>query len=205
MPTPAADTVSNNCEPASGYAALIVNHDRPLLHVRVASRDVAVPTDRVRAVIKAEHLTRLPRTDAPICGLISVDDEVVGVVDLALHLGLDRTRLGRRSCVVIVDPPAPADDDGPMAWRLRDATREPRLALLVDELHGLLEPGSAALPVTEAIPHGACHGNEAAASLPRALLAGIAVHRERRLPLLDLGRLLDPETLAGPGPQLPCH
>lgn len=189
-PTSAIETYSNTFTPAIGYATPNVDETRPQLHLRIGSCELAMPTDRVRAVVKVERLTLLPRADALICGVMQLDGEVVAVVDLAVRLGMGSSTLGRRSCVVIVDPPPPVADGEPMAWRLHDATREPPLGLLVDELHGLLD-----------VPQEADrHAVSCDTSIPRALLAGTTTHRSRPVACLDLDRVLDPDALAGPAP-----
>lgn len=190
MPMPVADTDSNTCAHAAGYAARTLPDDRPLLHVRVGSRDLAVPTGRVRAVVKVERLALLPRSDTLICAATYLDGEVIAVVDLAVRLGIGRSRLGPRSCVVIVDaqPSAPSGAGGPMAWRLADASRAPALALLVDETSGLLavRTEDPAGPLAPPDP-----------PIPASLVAGAVIHRSRPIPLLDLARVLDEDALAG--------
>lgn len=158
------------------------------LHLTIGAHDLALAVAAVRSVHKATRLTRLPQADPVLLGVMSLGGEIVPVVDLASRLGLGASRRGRRSSVVVVELPAPeSDSDEPMAWRHRQANRQPPLGLLVDEVCGTVEPPQP--PAASATP--LVH------PIPPSMIARIAPHQDRTLLLLDLARVLDTDSLAG--------
>ena len=158
------------------------------LHLSIGAHDLALAATAVRSVHKATRLTRLPQGDPVLLGVMSLGGEVVPVVDLAARLGLGATRLGRRSSVVVVEFPQPEIDSGePMAWRHREANRQPPLGLLVDEVCGAVEPQQ-----DPAVP-----GAPLVHPIPPSMILSVALHQDRALMLLDLARVLDADSLAG--------
>ncbi|MDB6061714.1 MAG: chemotaxis protein CheW [Verrucomicrobiaceae bacterium] len=60
----------------------------------------------VREIIEYPSLTTLPLTPAFMRGVINLRGAVVPVVDLSARFGRQATIIGRRSCVVVIEPPA---------------------------------------------------------------------------------------------------
>lgn len=69
----------------------------------------AVRIDAVREILEVVHMTPLPLMPDFVRGVMNLRGAVVPVIDLSARLGLSTTVIGRRSCVVMVDIPAPED------------------------------------------------------------------------------------------------
>lgn len=79
--------------------------ERPCSLLRMAVGDLvlAAAIDDVREILQVTRLTPLPRTPAFVRGVMNLRGAVVPVIDLAVRLGRQATRLGRRSCIVVVE------------------------------------------------------------------------------------------------------
>lgn len=82
-----------------------------LLRMAVGSDAVAVAIDDVREILEVGRLTALPRTPDFVRGVMNLRGAVVPVIDLMARLGQAPAQIGRRSCVVVVETAAPADDE----------------------------------------------------------------------------------------------
>ncbi len=84
-----------------------------LLRMAAGTETVAVPIAAVREILEVGRLTALPRTPDFVRGVMNLRGAVVPVIDLVARLGQPPARIGRRSCVVVVEcqPPADHDDD----------------------------------------------------------------------------------------------
>ncbi|MES2887279.1 MAG: chemotaxis protein CheW [Pseudomonadota bacterium] len=69
----------------------------------------AVRIDAVREILEVVHMTPLPLMPDFVRGVMNLRGAVVPVIDLGARLGLSTTVIGRRSCVVMVDIPAPEE------------------------------------------------------------------------------------------------
>ena len=58
---------------------------------------------RVREIAEYRTLTPVPTTPAWMRGVMNLRGTVVPVVDLAAKLGLEQTRVSRRTCLIIVE------------------------------------------------------------------------------------------------------
>lgn len=58
---------------------------------------------RVREIAEYRTLTPVPTTPAWMRGVMNLRGTVVPVVDLAAKLGLERTQVSRRTCLIIVE------------------------------------------------------------------------------------------------------
>jgi purine-binding chemotaxis protein CheW len=74
-----------------------------LLRMNVGSDVLAVPISEVREILQVTRLTPLPRTPDFVRGVMNLRGSVVPVIDLAARLGRTPTRIGRRSCIVVVE------------------------------------------------------------------------------------------------------
>ena len=150
---------------------------RSLCTFEVAGQRFGLETARVQEVVRVEQLTPVPRAPDDIGGLINLRGLIVLAVDAARRLGLGRT----------------AAPDDPVAVVL--ASREGPLALLVDEVHEIVE-------VDESLfePSGDVLDDED----PAGWLVGGAYRTEGRLTLLlDADRVL--ASGAGPPPPVDVH
>lgn len=84
---------------------------RSLLRMAVATELLAVPIDHVREILQVSRMTPLPRTPSFVRGVMNLRGSVVPVIDLAARLGGAPTVIGRRSCIVVVQCAAAADDE----------------------------------------------------------------------------------------------
>ncbi len=63
----------------------------------------ATPIQSIREIIEYQTMTKVPLTPGFLSGVISLRGAVVPVLDLAVRLGRNKTDVGRRTCIVIVD------------------------------------------------------------------------------------------------------
>lgn len=81
-----------------------------LLRMAVGTEVLAVPIEDVREILQVAKLTPLPRTPGFVRGVMNLRGSVVPVIDLSVRLGYQPTELGRRSCIVVVEYTAMADE-----------------------------------------------------------------------------------------------
>jgi purine-binding chemotaxis protein CheW len=74
-----------------------------LLRMAVGREVLAVPIDAVREILEVGRLTALPRTPDFVRGVMNLRGAVVPVVDLSARIGQGVTRVGRRTCIVVVE------------------------------------------------------------------------------------------------------
>lgn len=156
---------------------------RSLCTFEVAGQRFGLETARVQEVVRVERLTPVPRAPDDVGGLINLRGLIVLAVNATRRLGLDAAGV----------PTDAAGPDGPVAVVL--ASREGPLALLVDEVHEIVE-------VDESLfePSGDVLDDED----PAAWLVGGAYRTEGRLTLLlDADRVL--ASGAGPPPPGDVH
>jgi purine-binding chemotaxis protein CheW len=135
--------------------------------VRLGAAEYAIPGDRVREVLRAPHITRVPFAPRPLCGVAALRGELLSVFDLGAALGgAGAAPEGR---MVVVEDPA----DGS------------RVGLLVDGVAMLLE---GPFDAPEPLPEGA------AARAPPGSLAGM-IPRGQDTPVTLLN--LEPVLAAG--------
>lgn len=63
----------------------------------------ALPIEHIREIIEFGGLTEIPMMPAFLRGVINLRGSVVPVVDLSVRFGHERTTIGRRTCIVIVE------------------------------------------------------------------------------------------------------
>lgn len=74
-----------------------------LLTFLIGQEEYGISILRVREIAEYRPLTPVPKTPPWMCGVMNLRGTVVPVVDLAAKLGLEQTRVSRRSCLVIVE------------------------------------------------------------------------------------------------------
>jgi len=144
-----------------------------LLSLASGGERLAVPIGSVREILEVGRLTPVPRTPDFIRGVMNLRGAVVPVVDLAARLGLRITPLERRSAIVVVESHAGA------AQRLV-------VGLLVDAVYEVLDLASQRM---EAVP-------SLGVAMPGVFLHGMVHARGGYVAVLNLGQVLDPQTLA---------
>ncbi|WP_166365815.1 chemotaxis protein CheW [Pseudomonas akapageensis] len=63
----------------------------------------ALPIEHIREIIEFGGLTEIPMMPEFLRGVINLRGAVVPVVDLSVRFGRQRTAIGRRTCIVIVE------------------------------------------------------------------------------------------------------
>lgn len=76
---------------------------RQYLTFEVASESYAIPIACIREIIEFNGATTVPMMPDFLHGVINLRGAVVPVVDLSARLGFGVAKVGRRSCVVILD------------------------------------------------------------------------------------------------------
>jgi purine-binding chemotaxis protein CheW len=72
----------------------------------VAHEEYALDVMRVREVIEAAPITRVPSAPADVRGVVNLRGRVVPLVDLGLRFGGPEVTLTSRSCIVVVESTA---------------------------------------------------------------------------------------------------
>jgi purine-binding chemotaxis protein CheW len=150
----------------------------PWLRLSVGEGVCAVAVERVREILQVGRLTAMPRTPAVVRGVMNLRGAVVPVIDLGVRLSGEPVRLGRRSCIVVVETGASGST--------------PVMGMLVDAVYEVLD---VAEPEVSAVPAiGTRFAPEALRGIYRA--GDSLVH------LLDIDRVLSEHELAS---QIAAH
>ncbi|MEN9891881.1 MAG: hypothetical protein RLY78_2176 [Pseudomonadota bacterium] len=144
------------------------------LRFALGSERYAVRIDAVREILEVARMTPLPLMPTFVRGVMNLRGAVVPVIDLGARLGMESTRIGRRTCVVIVDI-ALAEDQGMQ-----------RLGMLVDAVYEVIDAAPGEL---EPVPR---LGTRIDPSFIRSMVRV----RGQTTPELDIGTVLDQHTLA---------
>jgi purine-binding chemotaxis protein CheW len=70
---------------------------------------LALPISHIREILQFEAVTEVPLTPPFVRGVLNVRGAVVPVIDLGVRFGRERTAVGRRTCVVILEVPTTED------------------------------------------------------------------------------------------------
>lgn len=81
-----------------------------LLTFVIGADEYGISILRVREIAEYRPLTPVPMTPPWMRGVMNLRGTVVPVVDLAAKLGLDQTRVSRRTCLVIVEMELEAEE-----------------------------------------------------------------------------------------------
>lgn len=91
----------------SHLARALALQDAPLtqqfLTLTLGDELYALPIEHIREIIEFGGLTEIPMMPAFLRGVINLRGAVVPVVDLSVRFGRQRTEIGRRTCIVIVE------------------------------------------------------------------------------------------------------
>jgi purine-binding chemotaxis protein CheW len=96
-----------------------------LLTFAVAGERYAIDVHRVREVVEALAVTRVPSTPTVIRGVVNLRGSVVPLLDLGDRFGAGPVDSGKRSCIVVAEVPE------------RDGTAF--VGLLVEAVHSVVE------------------------------------------------------------------
>jgi purine-binding chemotaxis protein CheW len=99
---------------------------RQLLRFALSDDLYGIPIEAVREILQVGVMTQVPMMPRFVRGVMNLRGAVVPVLDLGLRLGLQPTRISRRTCIVIVET---FNGDGTPL----------RHGVLVDAVHEVLE------------------------------------------------------------------
>ncbi len=141
---------------------------RQLLRFSLSEALYCIPIDHIREILQVCNMTRVPMMPLFVRGVMNLRGAVVPVMDLGMRLGLSETRIGKRSCIVIVE-----------SINLDGAAQ--RYGILVDAVHEVLEIGAEQLNAVPALgtriePHFIC---------------GVMRVQGHSVELLDVGKVFD--------------
>jgi purine-binding chemotaxis protein CheW len=155
-------------------AAPDANPAQQFLRFVLGTEMYAVRIDLVREILEVVQMTPLPLMPAFVRGVMNLRGAVVPVIDLGARLGLPVTRIGRRTCVVIVDV------------RRHDDDSVQTMGVLVDAVHEVFD-----LPATDMEPVP-----RLGTRIDPGLIRSMVRVRGRTTPELDLGAILEQQQLA---------
>jgi purine-binding chemotaxis protein CheW len=98
--------------------SLVADAPRLLLSLMVGGRLCGVPVPRVRDVIRAERIARVPLAPAGVAGVLNLRGRIVTAIDLRDRLGLPPAEEGEARMSVVVE------QDGELYSLLADAVRD---------------------------------------------------------------------------------
>lgn len=137
----------------------------------LAGEHYAVDTLSVREILEYTRFTPVPRMPAAVRGATNLRGSVVPVIDLLARFSGQRTELGKRTCIVILDVP---DEDRPQP-----------LGVLVDAVSAVREINPQDIQPAPAF----------GSHLRSEFITGVARLGERFVTLLALDQVLDLEAL----------
>lgn len=159
--------------PGPDGAPGLMEERRQLLRFSISNALYGLPIDTVREILQVSGLTEVPMMPPFVRGVMNLRGAVVPVLDLAQRLGLGRTEIGRRTCIVIVDCPVP--DGAPQ-----------RHGVLIDAVYEVLELGAHELVAVPTM------GTRVAPQY----LSGIARVKGQSMEMLEVARVFDEGDLA---------
>jgi len=129
----------------------------------------AVRIDKVHEVLEYTHITRLPRMDDFMKGIINLRGAGIPVIDLRLKFGMPETPIGKDTAIIVME----IENDGATAV----------VGALADAVHEVMElPESAIEPPPRFGP-----------SLAVDYIRGVGKHDEGFMVVLDIDRVLEAE------------
>jgi purine-binding chemotaxis protein CheW len=135
-----------------------------LLTFLIGEDEYGISILRIREIAEYRTLTPVPMTAGWMRGVMNLRGTVVPVVDLAARLGLEQTRVSRRTCLIIVD--------------LDVETERVVIAVMVDAVSRVVEVSTD--DIQEPPPFG----------LPIDFVPGLVRVDDRLIVLLDLAEIL---------------
>lgn len=144
---------------------------RQYLAFSLAGEMYAIPLLGVKEIIEYGGITPIPTMPEFIHGVINLRGRVVPVMDLSSRFGEERTRIGERTCIVILEQ----NKDG----------REQDMGVVVDGVNAVVDI------VAEDIEPPPSFG----ARIRVDFIQGMWKHQDRFVAILDLARVLSVEEI----------
>jgi purine-binding chemotaxis protein CheW len=135
----------------------------------LVDEEYAIPVAQVRSIEKLQHITRIPRTEPFVKGVINLRGVVTPIIDLRTRFGMDETEYLDSTRIIIV------------------ATDDVEVGLIVDTANDVMD-----IPVDSIEPPP-----EIVGSVEVEYLEGVAKLDKRLLILLNLEKVLTPDIRKG--------
>ncbi|NMG03936.1 chemotaxis protein CheW [Azoarcus taiwanensis] len=148
---------------------------RQYLVFTLNSETFAIDILQIREIIEFGELTSVPMTPPTVRGVINLRGAVVPVIDLSARFGRGSARVGRRSCIVIVEVDTESGTQ--------------TLGVMVDGVNEVLE-----IPAADIEPAPAF-----GARIRTDFIAGMARIDDRFVILLDVSRVLSVDEISALG------
>lgn len=148
---------------------------RQYLVFTLNSETFAIDILQIREIIEFGELTSVPMTPPTVRGVINLRGAVVPVIDLSARFGRGSARVGRRSCIVIVEVDTESGTQ--------------TLGVMVDGVNEVLE-----IPAADIEPAPAF-----GARIRTDFIAGMARIDHRFVILLDVSRVLSVDEISALG------
>ena len=84
----------------SGFS---VDREMQLVSFRVGREEFGVDVQKVEGVISPVDITKMPRSPEFVEGIINLRGQIVAVVDLARRLGIEGSKRGAATRIVVVE------------------------------------------------------------------------------------------------------
>ncbi len=146
----------------------------------LGSETYAIGILRVKEIIEYGKLTEVPMMPACVRGVINLRGAVVPVVDLLARFGKASSPVGKRSCIVIVEPPSQADAGTP----------RPTVGVVVDAVNEVID--LAASEIESAPAFGTRMRSD--------FVQGVGKVKGRFVILLDVGHVLSLDEIGSLSP-----
>ncbi len=148
------------------------NHlEREYLVFMFGEERYAVRVEKVREVIAYTRITRIPRTEVYVCGVVNIRGAVVTVIDLKLDFGLGRTAVAQETSIIVIEL---TDGDGIMP-----------VGILADSVQSVVSLRDDAIQTAPRLDSTA----------NAELIDGIAQYEDRFIIVLDIENAIRKETL----------
>lgn len=138
------------------------------LTLHLGEEDFAIPTERVRVIMRLPEFTPFPGKPSVIRGVMDIRDRAVPILDLRMKVGLTPAERGPRTAIVVVDLAA------------RNGLLALRVGLLVDRVSQAFRPPSPIEPRPDQAP---------------AWLVGTSRVKRRLKTLIDLDEMITQDDL----------
>ena len=154
----------------SGISSLQARLAGKYMTFKLAAEEYGLEILKVREIIGLMAITRVPKTEAFIRGVINLRGKVIPVLDLRLKFGMERAEATDQTVIIVVQ----------YTHREKDFT----MGILVDEVLEVLniEAGQIEPPP-----------NFGSGTVDADFILGVGKHGSRVIFLLDIGRILTDE------------
>ncbi|WP_453996908.1 chemotaxis protein CheW [Bacillus nitroreducens] len=130
--------------------------------------EYAIPVSQVRSIEKVQHITRVPRTEPYVKGVINLRGVVTPIIDLRTRFGMPETDYSDSTRIIIV------------------ATEDVEVGVVVDTANDVMD---ISMDTIEPPP-------EIVGSVEIEYLEGVAKLDKRLLILLNLDKVLNPDRVS---------